>query len=645
MDPASGDELDPDLARHLIDASADVLAVCDLDGAYVTVSRAMERLFGWSPSALVGTLCADLFHLDDRERVLETHRRTATTPGPQTLTARMRTSDGSHRWVQIDAELLPRRDRGRPDLVRCSIRDLSEHRRLEASEAELRRALHDSERRFVLAWEHSPIGVAIVGLQGEWVDVNPALCRILGYDRDDLQLITLFDITHPDDREQDEAALRSLLDGSVSEYRGDKRYLRADGTVVWAHVSGSVVHDASGAPRLIVSQIQDVSDSVRAAQLEREMVELRRSETAGRLAGGLAHRYNNIAAVLMIEAELLQASPRLDTADHHRLDAMLETLRELGRLSRELLVFTGQDTTEAEVLDLRGLVTATVPLLRDAVGDDIRILTDLGEVPCLVRADRSRLDIVLTDLVLNARDAIGQRPGTIVVTVTERPADDRPVFVDPPRRAGPPVHHWVVLDVGDDGEGIDRELLDHLFEPFFSTRSDHIGMGLTVMRRVARDLGGDVEVDSEPGRGTTVRMWLPGVADPPTQHDHARALHVLVVDDRADLLSVVTTVLEGAGHRVRVAASAPDAVAASAADGVAWPPIDLLITDVVMPGMNGRELADALRAERPDLPVLFMSGYTDLEQGLLELPRSRFLPKPFSVEQLLDAVDAAVAAP
>ncbi len=645
MDPEPGIGLDLELAHGLIDASVDVLAVCDLDGTYLHVSGAMERLFGWSPAELLGTVCAELFHPDDQELVRATHSRTRSTPGPQTLTARLRTSEGNHRWVEIAASLLPGDGAGRADLVRCSIHDISERRRLEASEAELRRALADSERRFVLAWEHAPIGVAIVGLQGEWIDVNPALCRILGYDRDDLQLITLFDISHPDDREQDEAALRSLLDGSVSEYHGDKRYIRGDGSVVWAHVSGSVVHDAAGAPQLIVSQIQDTSDSVRAAQLEREMTELRRGEMAGRLAGGLAHRYNNIAAVLMIEAELLQASPRLDPVDRAHLAAVLETVRELGRLSRELLVFTGRDTTEATVLDLRELVTAALPLLHGAVGEHIELVVDLDDRPCLVRADRSRLDIVVADLVLNAHDAIEPRSGRVVVSVGSRAADDRAVEVTPPRIDVPRPPHWVVLEVSDDGEGIDAETADHIFEPFFSTRPGHIGMGLPVMRRVARDGGGEVEVRSEPGHGTTVQVWLPGVPDPDPHpgpaHERTRPLHVLVVDDREDLLAVVTAVLEAAGHHVEVAASGAAALG-RAAHGTL---IDLLITDIVMPGMTGRDLAEALRAVRPDLPVVFMSGYTDLEQGVLQLPRSRFLAKPFSVEQLLDAVDAAVATP
>jgi PAS domain S-box-containing protein len=637
MNPEPGIGLDPHLARFLVDSSVDVLALCDDQGRYVHVSAAVTRLFGWEPAEVVGVPCADLVHPDDRELVLAAHRLAAEADGPHSIVARLRTRNADHRWVEIDAERVPDGLGDRAGLVRCSMRDISERRRLEASEAELRRALHDSERRFVLAWEHSPIGVAIVGLQGEWIDVNPALCRILGYDRDDLRLVTLFEVSHPDDRAQDEAALQSLLDGSVAVYHGDKRYLRPDGSIVWAHVSGSVVHDANGRPQMIVSQVQDISESMRAAALEREMIELRRSETAGRLAGGLAHRYNNIAAVLMIEAELLAASPRLAAPDRVHLDAILEALRELGRLSRELLVFTGRDTTDVTVLDVCELVNATVPLLRDAVGDRIRILTDLDDQPCLVRADRSRFDIVLTDLVFNARDAIGVDPGTIVVAVGRRPADAHDVEFRPPTSARPPVHHWVTLEVGDDGEGIATDTVHHLFEPFFSTRTDHIGMGLTVIRRVVHDLGGDVEVVSEPGRGTTMRLWLPGVAEAAPEHHKARTLHVLVADDRTDLLGLVREVLESEGHQVTVATSA-EAALATEPDG----PIDLLVTDVVMPGRNGRELAEELRARQPDLPVIFMSGYTDLEHGLLDLPRSSFLSKPFSVDQLLAAVDAAV---
>jgi CheY-like chemotaxis protein len=198
----------------------------------------------------------------------------------------------------------------------------------------------------------------------------------------------------------------------------------------------------------------------------------------------------------------------------------------------------------------------------------------------------------------------------------------------------------VTLEVGDDGEGIAAEVVEHLFEPFFSTRTDHIGMGLTVIRRVVRELGGDVEVVSEPEQGTTMRLWLPGVADAAPETHKARPLHVLVVDDRTDLLGLVREVLESERHQVTVATSAEGALETEP-DG----PIDLLVTDVVMPGRNGRELAEALRARHPGLPVIFMSGYTDLEHGLLDLPRSSFLSKPFSVDQLLTAVDAAVEPP
>jgi PAS domain S-box-containing protein len=430
---------------------------------------------------------------------------------------------------------------------------------------------------------------------------------------------------------------------------------RSDGALFWVEVAIRTA-TLGGAPRLVVA-VRDISDRRRAeeerAALHRRLDEAQRLEAIGRLAGGVAHDFNNLLTPIMGEAEAALEVLGYDHPVSTELRAILEAAGRAGALTRQLLAFGRRQVLQQRLVDLNVEVTTLHAMLRRVIGEDVEVRLALGAGPVVVRADPGQVQQVLLNLAVNARDAM---PSGGVLTLATR--------VVPPGEGaaagGAPPRDLVELTVADTGVGMSDEVRARIFEPFFTTKppGQGTGLGLATVLGVVQQHAGTVEVRSARGHGTVFRILLPRAEEPlPTPAKVAaapggavRRLSILLAEDEPAVRRLVAGYLADAGHAVLVAPDGEQALALAAAHGG---PLDLLVSDVVMPGMNGRQLHEALCARRPGLKVVFMSGYPALpgtQEEIVAGGPGTVLAKPFTRDELLARValvaeDGAAAGP
>ncbi len=415
---------------------------------------------------------------------------------------------------------------------------------------------------------------------------------------------------------------------------------RKDGTLL--NVEVGISKRSENSDLLYTAVVRDVTQRVEdedhIAQLNERLNQAQRMEGLGRLAGGVAHDFNNLLTVIMAYSELQIED--LSTNDPRRadLEGILHAARQAADLTRQLLAFSRRQVLELKVLNLNDVVAGIEKMLQRVIGEDLDLAMALTPDLGAVRADPGQLEQVLMNLVVNARDAMPDG-GQVTIETAAVELDDAYAKTHSPVVPGP----YVLLAVSDTGVGMDEATKNRIFEPFFTTKElgKGTGLGLATVYGIVKQSGGHVWVYSEPGRGTTFKIYLPRVTEP------AEALHpvgagaevqggsetILVVEDQADVRTVVRKVLERCGYSI-LEADRPSAALALADAARALP--DLLITDVVMPELNGRELARQLEARWPGLKVLYLSGYTDdaiVRHGVLESGVS-FLQKPFTPDTL-----------
>ncbi len=515
--------------------------------------------------------------------------------------------------------------------VLVSFLDITESKRAE-------QMLREKEMRFRSYFELPLIGVCITSLTKGWLEVNDRLCTMLGYDRAELLGSSWKDLTHPDDLDADLALFNSVLQGSIDQYGLEKRFIRKDGELVFVELSVGCVRKPDGTVDFFVALLQDITARKRAeeaqAVMQAQLMQARKMETVGLLAGGVAHNFNNLLMGILNYVELCRDGLPPEHPVVAFLDAITSDAERSTDLTRRLLAFARKQTIAPKVLDLNDTVAAALKLMRSVVGEGIAIAWAPGAKLWPVRLDPFQVDQILASLCSNARDAISGHGGVFVETanVTIRQSG-RSSHMDAP--AG----DYVLLAVKDDGSGMDRKALDTLFEPFFTTKdlSAGAGLGLAAVHGIVEQNKGFIHVDSEPGKGTTFKIHFPRAAAealqaagsaPPARRPGGRKTVLLVEDDKSVLIST-GMFLEKLGYFVLAAGSAAEALRLAAAHEGA---IDLLVTDVIMPDMNGRQLAEQVLASRPAVKCLFMSGYAaDALIGNGDLTKDKhFLLKPFS---------------
>lgn len=496
-------------------------------------------------------------------------------------------------------------------------------------------ALLESEMRFrQLADNIDTVFWMVDNSKGELLYVSPAYEKIWGSSAQDLyrEPRSWLDRVHPEDfvRVRD-ASMSGLVPG---EYDEVYRIVRPDGRVRWIHDQGFPVQDSQGNLVRVVGTAEDITDQY---LLEEQLRQSQKMEAVGQLAGGVAHDFNNLLAVILMQAELAQASPE-DTAE--MLDEIVRAAERAADLTRQLLAFSRRQVIQRRQLDLNQVVENLAHMLRRILGDQIRLQLELEEQGLWTLADSSMVDQILLNLAVNARDALDE--GGLLEISTSRfhlPGDT------PEAAAG----DYVCLGVQDDGRGMSPEVMDHIFEPFFSTKEQTkgTGLGLSTVFGIVKQHDGFINVTSELGRGTRFDVYLPAL--PPEQVVAEERTHpapsqgggheaILLVEDDEGVRRLTGQVLRAAGYQVW---EATDGLAALEIWQEHRQRFQLLVTDIVMPeGLSGLQLAARLQQERGDLRVLLISGYSsefsETEQALSA--GQAFLAKPATSQRLLDAV-------
>jgi two-component system, cell cycle sensor histidine kinase and response regulator CckA len=521
---------------------------------------------------------------------------------------------------------------GRP-AVEVVARDITARMATEA-------ALTASEARVRAVFDQSSLGMLLVDSNGRGLESNPAFRRLLGYDAEELSRMAPADYTHPADVEASRRLLADLFAERNDGYELEKRYIAKDGHEIWARVHISPVRGGYGPPKFAVGTVEDITKH---KTLEDQLRQASKMEALGRLAGGVAHDFNNLLTAINGYADLLV----LELEGDERVSDALE-LRKAGlraaELTAQLLAFAKRTKSDLEPVDLTARVEAMLPMLRRVLGEDIEFTATLDRSLGAVMADPSQLDQVVMNLVVNGRDAM---PAGGALALTTDSAAAGPVTRDPDA-------NWARLEIADTGFGIAPDIVEHIFEPFFTTKGSGkgTGLGLATVYGIVQQMGGHIRVESTVGVGSKFIVELP-LCEAPSERPgaggdqpraHVRGSEtVLVVEDEPIVRDLCKRALEADGYRVHVAGP-HEALAAAEQLGN---DLDILVTDVVMPELDGPTIAAALRSRRPELKVLFMSGYPRDREELLTgaLAEGSVLTKPFKPRELCDAVRRVIERP
>ncbi len=627
----------------------DGVIATDIHSRVTFLNMEAARIIGWDRAEALGRPLAEVLRLFEGEALPEScgGEGYAMAAGGEGVTNRLmmlRSRDGREIPINQTRAKIRREDGTLLGEV-LVIRDDTDRRQAEAVLRESERALLDeSERRRVLA-DNSRDGLVIIDQECRVYEANRRLVEMLGYADDELTGLLvrdyddLFDMQHV---WEDVAARAST--GMTFE----TRFRRKDGTTFPVEVSVSATK--WGGQQLVFCVCRDISERKQAEEenrkLEQQLVQAQKMEAVGRLAGGVAHDFNNMLSVIRGHAEIvLNQVPPQDPV-REDLQEILKAADRSAGLTRQLLAFARKQTVSPRVLDLNETVASMLKMLRRLIGEDIDLLWAPGHDVWSVKIDPSQIDQMLANLAVNSRDAIGG-----VGRLTIATANVTFIREDSLNGQTIPPGDYVMLTVSDTGAGMTEEVLEHIFEPFYTTKEvgRGTGLGLSTVFGIVKQNNGFVEVQSSPDTGTVFRIYLPrcsaetmepwpgGDTVKPPRGDET----VLLVEDEPAILRLGATILKRQGYKVMEAATPNEAIAAVFEQKDA---IQLVVTDVVMPEMNGRDLIERLRNVKPGLKCLYMSGYTAdaiAHHGVLE-EGVRFLQKPFTVLELAAQVRRAL---
>ena len=623
--------------RSLVQNASDAFGILDTDGNFRYVSPAAERVVGFTPEEMTGSSCFQLMHPDDVETAREHFAQVVEHPTKSyELLLRAKRADGQWQWLHVSSRNLLA-DPAVKGIV-ANFHDVTETQ-------EAQEALRASEQNSRLLFESSPLPMWVFDLETlSFLRVNDAAVAHYGYSRDEFLTMKITDIRSPDHVEPLVGEVERIRSEGIGVQRsGEWTHRLADGRQIDVDIVSHSIDFEGRAASLVVAQ--DVTERKR-VQREKESLEgqLRQSqklEAVGQLAGGVAHDFNNLLAVVLNYARFVRDDMKEDTPAHEDMTQILNAANKASRLVRQLLAFSRREIVKPEILDLNTIVADIHKLLSRTTKESINLVVDTGDDLWCTTADRGQMEQVLLNLAVNA-DAAMPDGGTLEIKTYNRTIDEEAAAHKAELRAGA----YVCLSVSDDGVGMSEETAAHIFEPFFTTKGtgEGTGLGLSTVYGIVKQAGGYVYVYSEEGSGTTFNIYLPAtdaVPGPdlglvPDRGDHLGNETILVVEDEEGVRAIAKRMLEDAGYEVLVA-PLPSAAIEIVSSGKH---IDLLLTDVIMPERSGRDLARQLQAARPELKVIFMSGYTDeiiARQGVLD-DGVTFLQKPFGSDDLLPLV-------
>jgi PAS domain S-box-containing protein len=632
------------LLASIVTSSADAIVSKTLEGVVTSWNAAAERIFGYTEEEMIGQpifrLIPEELHGAERD-VLE---RIGRGERAQVADAERVTKHGSR--IHISLTVSPVRDGSGAIVGASSIkRDITERKRTQeelARREERYRALVTATAAIV--WT-ADAGGAFSAPQASWQQYT-------GQQWEEYAGMGWLDALHPDDRE----SIRATWHRACEAHTPFEAYGR-----LWSEAHQAYRHfiaraaPVRGLDGLLREWVGTVTDAEEHWIVDERLRQAERMESVGRLAGGIAHEANNQMTVVLGAAEFLLRRLRDETA-REDVEHIRRAAHRTAAITQQLLAYSRRQLLQPQVLDANGVVTALAPVIERALGETCRLTLRLAPGLGPVKADPGQLDQVLLNLALNARDAM-PGGGTVAIETANVLLDEGYVLGKRVQSLVPGM--YVMLMVSDTGHGMDERTLRHVFEPFFTTKGvgEGSGLGLSTVYGIVKQSGGFVWVYSEPGHGTAIKIYLPLVrsadvrpADPPPAPVHGGTELVLVAEDRPSVRSIIGRVLREAGYTVLEAADGAEAL--TIIEQTASPP-KLVIADVVMPGIGGKELAERLTSRWPNLPILFISGYTGLDavsRGMLEADGD-FMQKPLEpgtlvrkVREMLDAARSQTSA-
>jgi two-component system cell cycle sensor histidine kinase/response regulator CckA len=628
-----GDEL----FRLISENAADLIAVVDMEGRRIYNSLSYQKVLGYSLEELRNSSSLEQIHPDDREAVKQAAEESRRTGIGRPMEYRIRHKDGSWRVLESTASVI-RNSNGEPEKMVIVNRDVSD-RKLAAE------ALRRSEASFRSVVEDAPYGIYRANLTGQLLMVNSTLVKMLGYEsQEELLKANLAADIHRDSREHQRLSEMFPHDQGFKDM--EVEWKRKDGSAITVRCSGRPVHNETGGLAYLEVFAEDITER---RVLEKQLRMAQKMEAIGRLSGGIAHDFNNLLGVIIGYSQVLKRTLGPSHSSYEHAEEIEKASQRAVSLTRQLLAFSRQQVLEPAILSLNALVTDMEKMLPRLLGEDIKVDLNLDPALGQVKADQSQLEQVLMNLAVNARDAMPDG-GKLTVRTTNADLDLAYTRHHPGSKPG----RYVMLAVTDNGIGMDPETQAHIFEPFFTTkeRDKGTGLGLSTVYGVVKQSGGYIAVDSEKGKGASFSIFLPRVeqtveapeAVSPKTLSVRGSETILLVEDAEPLRKLAHLFLKDNGYKVLTAADGEEALQVAKLHAA---PIQLLLTDVVMPGINGRVLAERLGPWQPGMKVLYMSGYTDsfiaghgvLEQGI------HLLHKPFTEETLARKVREVLETP
>jgi two-component system cell cycle sensor histidine kinase/response regulator CckA len=616
-----------DRAQRFLDTADVTLLALDVNGRITLINRKGCDLLGWTESELLGQDFLEMC-LPERSRIaLRKKFETVLDGDLSVVEAGVLTKSGEERLVEWRNTLL-KDDVGRVIGTFSSGTDITERSQAIA-------ALQTAEERMRFALQGANVGIWDMDYTTgvlRWSEILEAQYGLApGTFGGTFEAFT--ERLHPDDRQ---AVLEAV--GKATDFGTDfsilHRSIWPDGTVHWLSGAGRVLLGKDGQPSRGIGISQDVT---KRHQLEQQYQQTLKMEAIGQLAGGVAHDFNNLLTIILGYCEMMLEDLGSTNACHVGLVQIQRAGLSAAGLTRQLLAFSRKEIISPELLDLNVVLANMRAMLRRLIREDVKIALTTGSELALVMADRGQIEQIVLNLAVNARDAM-PKGGTLKIEVATVELDDRYVKTHASVRPGP----YVALTVADTGEGIPPDVQTRMFEPFFTTKEpgQGTGLGLATVHGIVTQNGGSIEVASAVGVGTTFRLYFPQAPAAagsievavPVVHARRGGETVVVVEDEEGLRLLITSLLKRLGYTVLVAANAAQAIALFDEHHS----IDLLLTDVVLPGGSGPDLSTWLVKGRPELKVLYMSGYTDeaiVHHGVLD-PGVAFLSKPFTAQAL-----------
>ena len=630
------------LFRAIISQAAVGITQCSVTGEWLLLNDRFCEIVGYTRAELRGKTIFDITHPDDRETCIAAVKRLqAGEILSYSAEKRYIRKDGAVIWVRLFVTPGTDADKRLQYFIGV-VEDITEQKRAET-------ALRDSEERFRRVFEEGPLGLALVRRDYHFVKVNSALCQMVGYSEAELLQKSFVDITHPDDVQADVELAQQLLRGEKPFFKLQKRYVKKNGEIIWINLTACLIRDKEGKPIHALAMVEDITEVKRAQE---EALARQKLESVGVLAGGIAHDFNNLLGGILASTELALTECTEGSAVEEELQRIKTTSIRGSEIVRELMIYGGEESPTLELVDISALVNEMMQLLRVSISKHVILKIELGQDLPPIQGNPAQIRQVVMNLVTNASEAIGERSGEIRVTSGK-------VKVSPESPASGGIDlaegDYLRLEVFDTGRGMTPEVRARIFDPFFSTKRAGRGLGLAAVQGIIRSHGGTINVKSAPGQGSRFEILLPCfdqamqetrdiTATSSAKEPGTVAGTVLVVEDEEILRLAVSKMLRKAGFSV---IEAGDGTTAANLFRANERKIDVVLLDMTLPGMSGREVLEELRRIQPGVKVILATAFSQASalSSIAEQHLWGYVRKPYQFSELTSLLRKALDKP